>query len=93
MAAQATARPIVDKKSLWCQWVWSGGGGSRGRGEGWEGFEDVNAGGLSGFTECSVTGRTGRTAEGEGTLRAFKIRVDGHRAVVGLDRAERRKGS
>lgn len=78
--------------SMGLEWE-RGGGGSGGRGEGWGGFEDANAGGLSGFTECSVTGRTGRTAEGEGTLRAFKIRVDGHRAVVGLDRAERRRGS
>lgn len=23
VAAQATARPFVDKKSVWCRWVWS----------------------------------------------------------------------
>ena len=62
--------------------------------EGWrgrDGFEDVSAGGLSGVTECSVTGRTGQAVGGKETLRAFK--TGGDSGVVGLESAEGRRGS
>lgn len=52
----------------------------------------MSAGGLSGVTECSVTGRIGRAVGGEGMLRAFKkgLREGGDGGVAELGGAEGR---
>ena len=55
----------------------------------------AEAAGLSGVTECGVTGRTGRAAGGErGRSELLKrgLLEGGDSGVVGLDRAEGRRG-